>query len=104
MCRIIFGCLNSAGDIISGSNGDDPALDFNVEKIGDDGLEVHYTTPFTAKPSLTLTANYGGEAFGGGTQLGNLVLTLNEPNRFRLRLPLGSNASKPVDFSFIALK
>jgi hypothetical protein len=104
MCRIIFGCLNTDGEILSGSNGDDPAVDFSVEKIGDE-LEVHYQTSFTGKPSVTVTPNYGPLPVGDfGHRFRNVVLTSNEPNRFRLRLSPESNARMPVDLSFISIK
>ena len=102
MCRILFGCLNSDGEVISGSNGDDPAVDFSVEKIADE-IEIYYETPFKHKPSLTVTPNYGPlQSSGIDQQFGRVVVTLNEPKRCRFKVFSGT--IDPVDFSFIALK
>jgi hypothetical protein len=104
MCRILFGCLKNDGDIVSGSNGDDPAVDFSVEKTGDE-IEIYYRTPFKDKPSVTITPNYGPIPPGGSNRrFGGVFLTSNEPSRFSLRVSSEHDAIMPVDFSFIALK
>ena len=104
MCRILFGCLRDDGEIVSGSNGDDPAVDFSVEKIGGE-IEIYYRTPFKDKPSVTVTPNYGPIPHGGyDRRFGSVFLTSNEPSSCRLRVSSEPGAIMPVDFSFIALK
>ena len=106
MCRIIYGCINMDGEILSGSNGEDPALDFFVEKT-EGSFEISYKTPFNKIPSLTFTPNYGKSIPTHSNferRLGNLILVSNELKRFKLRLVLENNAIEPQDFSFIAIK
>ena len=104
MCRILFGCLKSDGEVVSGSNGDDPAVDFSVETIGDE-IEIFYRTPFNAKPVVTITPNYGQiPSSGVNRPFGGIILTSNEPKSCRFKVFSGKDVISPVDFNFIALK
>jgi hypothetical protein len=92
------------GQILSGSN-DDPALDFSVKKDEDD-FYVSFAIPFKATPSLTLTPTYTESTVydvRAGKLLGNLILTSNETDGFKLTA-LGDNKNtEPQYFSFNAM-
>jgi len=105
MCRQIHGRLNLGGEILSGSNGDDPALDFSCEKT-ERGVEIEYKTPYNAIPSLALTPEYGESPTnysGLERPRGNLILVSNESKGFKLELVSESGSLNPQRFSFIAI-
>jgi hypothetical protein len=96
--RIVRGSIQSTGTITGGGG-------FSLSSIGSGRYEIVFSTPFSDRPSATVTqvySDFDSNGWGGST-LDNAIITHLDQNKMRIVTGDGGGSGTDRDFSFIVV-